>query len=124
MVNRDWTAKLTGLIGAAPPALLRARPIEDAHDVLVCSYTSDLRFFETTCLPEVRAMRAKVTMVRDAAHGIPATEPQHTGAYYTDVPVRCRSGGEFHPKLVVIAGQGRAVAGDRIRKRHLRRMAP
>jgi hypothetical protein len=112
LVTGDW-AGLAELAragsAAAPPTLLRARPLEDAQEVLICTFTSDLRFFESTCLTEARAMRARVTVVRDADHGTPIGEVRHAGSHYTDVPVRCRSGGAFHPKLVVIVGFDRAV---------------
>lgn len=81
----------------------------DATEILVCTFTSDLQFFENACLSEARAMRARVTVVRDADHGAPLAGVLHAGAQYTDVPVRCRSGGAFHPKIVVIAGADRAV---------------
>jgi hypothetical protein len=96
--------------GSAPPALLRARPVADAEEVLVLSYTADLRFFERVGLAEARAAGARVTVVHDfAADLVPAANVHHAGVRYTDVPVRCRSNGEFHPKLVVIVGLERAV---------------
>jgi hypothetical protein len=111
MVNRDWHEELGALDGAAPPAVLRARLVPDAQEILICSYTADLRFFEATCLPEARAMRARVTVVHDDTASVTlADELRHAGTIYTDVPVRCRSGGAFHPKLLVIAGKNRAVA--------------
>lgn len=93
-----------------PPALLHARHITDAHEVLVLSYTSDLQFFESTCLADALASTGRVTIVRDADKGVPASETRLAGSRYLDVPVRCRSGGAFHPKLVVIASPARAVA--------------
>jgi len=111
MVSPGWREMLAELEGAPPPALLRARLVEDADEILVCTYTADLRFFEATCLPEARAVRARVTVIHDAAVSIvPPGELRHAGTAYTDVPVRCRSGGEFHPKLLLIAGQDRAIA--------------
>ncbi|WP_203808704.1 hypothetical protein [Actinoplanes couchii] len=44
-----------------------------------------------------------------AADLVPAADVHHAGVHYTDVPVRCRGNGEFHPKLVVIAGPERAI---------------
>jgi hypothetical protein len=111
MVIQGWRGDLVNLAGAAPPALLRARLVQDADEVLVCTYTADLRFFETTCLPEARAVRARVTVVHDDAKSMtPAGELRHAGTAYADVPVRCRSGGEFHPKLLLIVGQDQAIA--------------
>ncbi|XRQ09240.1 hypothetical protein ACN3XK_74395 [Actinomadura welshii] len=95
--------------GSAPPSLLRARVI-DAEEVLVLSYTADLRFFERVGLAEARAAGARVTVVHDvAADLVPADDVRHAGVHYTDVPVRCRSDGEFHPKLLVVAGSERAL---------------
>ncbi|HWG99184.1 MAG TPA: hypothetical protein VNV66_07640 [Pilimelia sp.] len=95
--------------GSAPPALLRARVV-DAEEVLVLSYTADLRFFERVSLAEARAAGARVTVVHDvAADVVPADDVHHAGVHYTDVPVRCRGNGEFHPKLLVVAGSERAL---------------
>ena len=96
--------------GNAPPALLRSRVVLPADEVLVVTYNADLRFFERIGLPEARAAVARVTVVRDiAADQVPADAVQHAGVHYTDVPVRCRSDGEFHPKLLVVAGADRAL---------------
>ncbi|GAA4610071.1 hypothetical protein BJY16_007656 [Actinoplanes octamycinicus] len=95
--------------GSAPPSLLHAKAV-DAEEVLVLSYTADLRFFETICLPEAHAAGARVTVVHDInANLVPADEVHHAGVHYTDVPVRCRSDGEFHPKLLVVVGNEHAL---------------
>ena len=105
-----WRSRAAALSGATPPTLLRARLIDDAEEVLVCTYTSDLRFFETTCLPEARAVRARVTVVHDDAATLSSPgEVRHAGTSYVSVPVRCRRGGEFHPKLLVVASTNRAL---------------
>jgi len=107
-VSGHWSDVLQP--GSAPPALLRARPVADAEEVLVLSYTADLRFFERVGLTEARAAGARVTVVHDfAVDLVPAADVHHAGVHYTDVPVRCRSNGEFHPKLLVIVGPERAL---------------
>lgn len=106
-MTRHWSHVLQP--GSAPPSLLRARVI-DAEEVLVLSYTADLRFFERVGLAEARAAGARVTVVHDvAADLVPADDVRHAGVHYTDVPVRCRSDGEFHPKLLIVAGSERAL---------------
>lgn len=102
----DWQA----LAGVAPPGLLHLRPIPAAEEVLVLTYTCDLAFVEDVCVRQARMTGARVTIVHDADHvtggadrgGSPIDE-------YVPVPVVCRSGGAFHPKLVVIAAPDDAV---------------
>ncbi|MEU4779384.1 hypothetical protein [Micromonospora sp. NPDC023633] len=100
----DWE----DLLGAAPPAVLHARLIPDAEEVLVLSYTCDLSFFEDVCLRDAQAVRARTTVLFDAHH---LTEgPRRPGpADYLALPVVCKGGGAFHPKLVVIASETDAV---------------
>jgi len=93
-----------------PPALFHQRPMTDAHEVLILSYTSDLQFFESTCLADALASTGRVTVVRDADKGIAAAEARLAGSSYVDVPVCCKSAGAFHPKLVVLASPERAIA--------------
>ncbi|MFG2054183.1 hypothetical protein ACGFI9_09130 [Micromonospora sp. NPDC048930] len=93
------------LRGAAPPALLRGRPLADAEEVLVLTYTCDLSFFEDVCLREAQAVRARTTVLYDA--GQLTQGPRRTD--YLAVPVVCKAGGAFHPKLVVIASETDAV---------------
>ncbi|MGY1786674.1 hypothetical protein [Geodermatophilus sp. SYSU D00698] len=96
--------------GSGPPALLRSRVILPADEVLVVTYNADLRFFERVGLPEARAAGARVTVIRDiAAEQVSADAVRHAGVHYTDVPVRCRSDGEFHPKLLVVTGPDRTL---------------
>lgn len=98
------------LAGAAPPRVLHSRPVEDAEEVLVLTYTCDLAFVEDVCVQQARAAGARVTVVYDADRvigeaglaGLPARD-------YVPVPVVCRDGGAFHPKLVVIASSTDAV---------------
>jgi hypothetical protein len=96
------------LVGAAPPALLRARLISDAEEVLVLTYTCDLSFFEDVCLREARAVRARTTVLFDA-NRLTAGPIQPRPAEYLALPVVCKGGGAFHPKLVVIASESDAV---------------
>ncbi|WP_157411414.1 hypothetical protein [Actinoplanes rectilineatus] len=92
------------LTGAPPPRILQKLPIADPEEILVLTYTSDLPFFEDVCVRQARARGARVTIVYDAGHvepgfaagGGPLTD-------YVPVPVQCRSGGAFHPKLLVAA---------------------
>lgn len=96
------------LAGAAPTAILRKRLIEDAEEILVLTYTCDLSFFERVCLPEARSVRARTTVLFDAAHLTAApTEPGF--ADYLALPVECKDGGAFHPKLLVIASEQDAI---------------
>ncbi|SCL44877.1 hypothetical protein GA0070606_0495 [Micromonospora citrea] len=96
----DWE----DLLGAAPPAVLHARLIPDAEEVLVLTYTCDLSFFEDVCLRDAHAVRARTTVLFDAHH---LTEgPRRPGpADYLALPVVCKGAGAFHPKLVVIASE-------------------
>ncbi|MDT0532330.1 hypothetical protein RM555_25340 [Micromonospora sp. DSM 115977] len=100
----DWD----DLLGAAPPAVLHARLIPDAEEVLVLTYTCDLSFFEDVCLRDAQAVRARTTVLFDAHH---LTEgPRRPGpADYLALPVVCKGGGAFHPKLVVVASETDAV---------------
>ncbi|MEU1687924.1 hypothetical protein [Micromonospora sp. NPDC005707] len=93
------------LRGAAPPALLRGRPLTDAEEVLVLTYTCDLSFFEDVCLREAQAVRARTTVLYDADQLTQG--PRRTD--YLAVPVVCKARGAFHPKLVVIASEADAV---------------
>ncbi|WP_200210392.1 hypothetical protein [Micromonospora coerulea] len=96
----DWK----DLLGAAPPALLHARLIPDAEEVLILTYTCDLSFFEDVCLREAQAAGARTTVLFDADN---LTEGPHCAgpADYLALPVVCKGGGAFHPKLVVIASE-------------------
>ncbi|SCF19411.1 hypothetical protein GA0074696_3333 [Micromonospora purpureochromogenes] len=93
------------LRGAAPPALLRRRPLADAEEVLVLTYTCDLSFFEDVCLREAQAVRARTTVLYDADQ---LTQGPRRPDYLA-LPVVCKAGGAFHPKLVVIASEVDAV---------------
>ncbi|ADU11420.1 hypothetical protein ML5_5972 [Micromonospora sp. L5] len=93
------------LQGAAPPRLLRARPLADAEEVLVLTYTCDLSFFEDVCLREAQAVRARTTILYDADQLTQG--PRRTD--YLALPAVCKQNGAFHPKLIVIASETDAV---------------
>ncbi|GAA4245499.1 hypothetical protein GCM10022255_013130 [Dactylosporangium darangshiense] len=89
-----------------PAPLLRG-----AEEVLVLTHNCDLAFVEA-CLRPARAAGARVTILYDAA-GAPEHHGASTGAADGDggkpvrdvlpVPVVCRSGGAFRPRLVISA---------------------
>ncbi len=82
--------------------------VEEAKEVLVLSYTSDLAFFERVALAHARGLGAVVTLVSDARWV--AADPMITrraGSTYLDARAVC-PGGAFHPKLVVVAGERQA----------------
>ncbi|AVT30216.1 hypothetical protein C6361_12735 [Plantactinospora sp. BC1] len=92
------------LVGAPPPRVLHKLPIAEPQEILVLTYTSDLPFIEDVCVERARARGARVTIVYDADHVEPGfASGRGPLADYVPVPVVCRSGGAFHPKLVVIA---------------------
>ncbi|GAA1614225.1 hypothetical protein [Catellatospora bangladeshensis] len=100
----DWSE----LGGAPPPLVFRRRPLADAEEVLVLSYTCDLGFFEDVCLPQIRPTRARTTVLYDAAR-LTGRSQRDQPADYLALPVACRNGAAFHPKLVVIASATEAV---------------
>jgi len=87
---------------ASPLNVLRDE--EHAREVLLLSYTLNLEFWERFALSVARGLGARVTVVGDAAmvHGEPA-HVRYAGITYLDGRAACRSGGAFHPKLLVIA---------------------
>lgn len=88
---------------ASPLNLLREE--ESAREVLLLSYTLNLEFWERYALSVARGLGARVTVVGDSAmvHGDPA-HIRYAGITYLDGRAACKSGGAFHPKLLVIAG--------------------
>jgi hypothetical protein len=82
---------------------------QEAREVLVLSYTLNLDFWERYALSLARGLGAAVTVVGDAAMvgGDPA-HVRYAGSTYLDGRAVCRTGGAFHPKLVVIAGESYA----------------
>lgn len=78
---------------------------EHAREVLLLSFTLNLEFWERYALSVARGLGARVTVVGDAAmvQGDPA-HVRYAGITYLDGRAACRSGGAFHPKLLVVAG--------------------
>lgn len=91
---------------SSPYALLRET--ERAREVLVLTYTASLEFFERFALADARAAGALVTVVSDAAmvRADPASVSR-AGRQYLDARAVCPAGA-FHPKLLVIVGDGQA----------------
>lgn len=89
---------------ASPLNLLRDEV--EAREVLLLTYTLNLEFWERYSLSIARGLGARVTVVGDAAmvHGDPA-HVRYAGITYLDGRAACQSGGAFHPKLLVIAGE-------------------
>jgi len=97
------------------PASLEARSpvalldeVERAREVLVLTYTAALDFFERFALSDARALGALVTVVSDAT--MVNADPvvvRRAGNHYLDARALCPRGA-FHPKLVVIVGDGEA----------------
>ncbi len=81
------------------------------RDVLLLTFNCNLGFFERAALARVRARGARVTLVSDAdvVHADPEVV-RFSGRSYLDGRAICRSGGAFHPKLIVTSGEGQAAA--------------
>jgi hypothetical protein len=79
-----------------------------AREVLVLTYTAGLEFFERFALANARATGARVTVISDATmvHADPMVV-RRSGTQYLDARAVCPSGA-FHPKLVLIVGDGHA----------------
>ena len=77
---------------------------DEAREVLLLSFTLNLEFWERYALSVARGLGARVTVVGDAAmtQGEPG-QVRYAGITYLDGRAACRSGGAFHPKLLVIA---------------------
>lgn len=91
----------------SPYALLDE--VERARDVLVLTYTASLEFFERFALSDARALGALVTVVSDAK--MVRADPvvvRRAGVQYLDARAVCPGGTAFHPKLLVIVGDGQA----------------
>jgi hypothetical protein len=95
---------------ASPLTLLMGEAEREtrAHEVLFLSYTLDLGFFERVALGAAQALGARVTVVGDASmvrHDPRAV--RRAGRTYLSSLADCS--GEFHPKLVAVAGEDRCV---------------
>ena len=97
------------------PASLEARSpvalldeVERAREVLILTYTAALDFFERFALSDARALGALVTVVSDAkmVNADPVVV-RRSGNHYLDARALCPHGA-FHPKLVVVVGDGEA----------------
>lgn len=91
---------------ASPLTLLldAANRGEIAVEVLSLSFTLDLGFFERTALGMAQALGARVTVVGDAK--VVRHDPRAVRrAGRTYLAGLASTGGSFHPKLVVIAGE-------------------
>jgi hypothetical protein len=82
----------------------------DLDEILILSFNHDLAFFERAILGPAQLTGARVTIVADAAmahHDVYAV--RRAGTAYLPGLARCR--GSFHPKLLVLASEGRATVG-------------
>jgi hypothetical protein len=82
--------------------------VEHAREVLVLTYTAGLEFFERFALAGARALGALVTVISDAT--MVRADPmvvRRAGTQYLDGRAVCPAGA-FHPKLLVIVGDGEA----------------
>lgn len=79
---------------------------DGAREVLLLSFTLNLEFWERYALSVARGLGARVTTVGDVnmVHGDPAYV-RYAGITYLDGRASCASGGSFHPKLLVVAGE-------------------
>lgn len=92
---------------ASPYALLRET--DRAREVLALTYTASLEFFERFALADARAAGALVTVVSDAT--MVRADPvsvRRAGQQYLDGRAVCPGRKAFHPKLLVIVGDGQA----------------
>lgn len=90
----------------SPIALLDE--VDRAREVLVLTYTATLEYFERFALADARALGALVTVISDATmvHADPVVV-RRAGTQYLDARALCPHGA-FHPKLLVITGDGQA----------------
>ena len=73
------------------------------RELLVLGYTVDLAFFERFCVPAARQLGARVTVLGDSARSVhDAVDVRFAGRAYQHG--LAASGGAFHPKLAVLAG--------------------
>jgi hypothetical protein len=82
---------------------------QSAQEVLLLTYTLNLTYWERHALGIARALGARVTVVADAHNvSIDAAQVRYAGTTYLDGRAVCRTGGAFHPKLLIIAGEEQA----------------
>jgi hypothetical protein len=94
---------------ASPISLLLEEADHGAREVLLLSFTLNLAFWERFALGAARGLGARVTVVSDAGMtSADLGQVRYAGLTYLDGRASCRQGGAFHPKLLVIADEGRA----------------
>ena len=94
---------------ASPISLLLEEADHGAREVLLLSFTLNLAFWERFALGAARGLGARVTVVSDVdMTSADVGQVRYAGLTYLDGRASCRQGGAFHPKLLVIAGEGRA----------------
>ncbi|MFC8527515.1 hypothetical protein [Nocardia sp. NPDC057227] len=87
----------------SPLTLLHEWKSGHLRELVVTGYTLDLVFFERYCVPQARALGARVTVLSDAGHPVhEAVDVRHAGRTYQHGHVACA--GAFHPKLAVLVG--------------------
>ena len=92
---------------ASPLSLLTE--METASEVLALTYSFNAAFWERSALSPARQLRARVTVVSDAAMAvIDPRAVRKAGITYLDGRAVVERGGAFHPKLFVIAGPSKA----------------
>ena len=87
----------------SPFTLLAEAP---AEEVLILTFAANLGFFERFALAESRRSGARVTVVYDAQ--AEASDPRgvrFAGVNYLPGAAICKTGGAFHPKLIVCANE-------------------
>ena len=95
--------------GIASPISLLLEAEHGAREVLLLSFTLNLAFWERFALGAARGLGARVTVVSDAnMTSADVGDVRYAGLTYLDGRASCRQGGAFHPKLLVIADEGRA----------------
>ncbi len=93
---------------ASPLSLLTE--IATASEVLALTYSFNAAFWERSALSLARQLRARVTVVSDAAMAvIDPRAVRKAGITYLDGRAVVEGGGAFHPKLFVIAGPKQAI---------------
>lgn len=93
---------------ASPLSLLHE--VDTASEVLALTYSFNAAFWERAALSLARQLRAKVTVVSDAAMAvIDPRAVRKAGVTYLDGRAAVHGGGAFHPKLFVIAGPKQAI---------------
>src|SRR4051794_11627333 len=93
-----------------PLTLITRHALAGHHvdEILICTFNQNLAFFERNALAACRSTGARVTIIGDAAvaeHDVVAI--RHAGISYLSGLVKASR--TFHPKLIVLAGEDRAL---------------